>query len=119
MINGYLKQFLYTGWYSEATLYYNGYIYWGEAQFDATTKTNTFFVDKWEAENEDNTYYHSLLEADGTIEWTRVLEIEDRDLNLIKKRFLESPLFEGSTFWQVEKKIAWLDESTPYMKKNI
>ncbi len=32
MINGYAEQFLDTGWYSEATLYYNGYIYWHEAQ---------------------------------------------------------------------------------------
>lgn len=32
MINGHLVQFLDTGWYSEATLYFNGYIYWCEAQ---------------------------------------------------------------------------------------
>ena len=29
MINGHLVQFLDTGWYSEATLYFNGYIYIG------------------------------------------------------------------------------------------
>lgn len=110
MINGHLEQFLDTGWYTEATLFFNGYIYWCEAQFDEETKLICFFVDKWSAENEDNTYYHSILEADGTIQWNRVLEIKDKDIDLIKKIFLESPIFEGKTFWQVEKKLIWLEE---------
>ncbi len=58
MINGQLDQFLDTGWFSEATLYYNGFIYWCEVQSDLTTNTTTFFIDKWAVENEDNTYYH-------------------------------------------------------------
>ena len=62
MINGLLDQFLDTGWFTEATLFYNGFIYWCEAQSDLTTNTTTFFIDKWAAENEDNLYYHSLLE---------------------------------------------------------
>ena len=50
MINGLLDQFLDTGWYTEATLFYNGFIYWCEAQSDLTTNTTTFFIDKWAAE---------------------------------------------------------------------
>ncbi len=46
MINGNLEQFLDTGWYSEATLFLNGYIYWCEAQYDEKKQSNTFFVDK-------------------------------------------------------------------------
>lgn len=113
MINGSLEQFLDTGWYSESTLFYNGHIYWCEAQQDINTGINHFFVDKWAAENENNTYFHSVLEADGTLKWSRVFETENQDLDLIKKQFLEAPIFDGKTFWQVEKQIAWLDESAP------
>ena len=116
MINGLLDQFLDTGWFTEATLVYNGFIYWCEAQSDLTTNTTTFFIDKWAAENEDNLYYHSLLEPDGTLIWKRVFEISDTDMERIKQRFLEAPIFEGKTFWQVEKDIAWLDESQSIIK---
>ncbi len=117
MINGYLEQFLDTGWYTEATLYYNGYIYWCEAQYDNTAGISRFFVDKWAVENEGNTFYHSIFESDGTLEWNRVYEVENKDLDFIKKQFLEAPIFDGKTFWQVEKQIAWLEESTPISKE--
>jgi len=111
MINGNINQFLDTGWFSEATLYYNGYIYWLEAQ--STENESVFFIDRWKAHNEDNKYYHTITDMDGTISYDRVLEIHGTDLDLLKKQFLESTPFEGKTFWQVEKEIAWLDESTP------
>lgn len=115
MINGNLDQFLDTGWFSEATLYYNGYIYWLEAQTDDFE--SVFFIDRWKAQNEDNKYYHSILNNDGTLSYDRVLEIHGSNLDLIKKQFLEATPFEGKTFWQVEKEIAWLDESTPIQNK--
>ena len=37
-------------------------------------------------------------------------------MDRIKQRFLEAPVFEGKTFWQVEKEIAWLDEGQPIVK---
>jgi hypothetical protein len=108
MINGYTEQFLDTGWYSESTLFYNGCIYWHEAQ---TNDTETvFFVDCWKAENEGNLYFHSSLEPNGTLPFKRVLEIHGTDLELIKKQFLESPVYDGKTFREVEKELAWLDE---------
>lgn len=116
MKNGHLDQFLDTGWYSEATVYYNGYIYWCEAQCNAITNITTFFVDKWAVENEDNTYYHSILEVDGTLKWERVFETEGKDLELIKKHFLEANIFDGKSFWEIEKQLAWLEESTPISK---
>ena len=117
MINGYLEQFLDTGWYTEATLYYDGYIYWCEAQWDAQTDIIHFFVDKWLAENEDNTYYHSLLEPDGTLKWERIYELEDTDLDRIKKQFLLAPVFDGKVFWQVEKDVVWLEDGGPIIKQ--
>lgn len=110
MINGHIEQFLDTGWFSEATLYYNGYVYWLEAQTDEANIT--FFIDRWRAQNENNQFYHSILNQDGSLEWERVLEIQGTDLELIKKQFLESAVFEGETFWQIEKKVAWLDEGS-------
>ncbi len=111
MINGHAEQFLDTGWYSEATLYYNGYIYWHEAQ--TNDKETVFFVDRWKAQNEANVFYHSILQSDGILQWERILEIHDADLEKIKKRFLESAIYDGKSFWNVEKEIAWLDESDP------
>ena len=72
-----------------------------------------FIVDKWRAENEGNKYYHSILDTNGNRPWTRVYEDSDIDIDLIKKRFLESAIFDGKSFWQVESEIAWLDESSP------
>ena len=37
----------------------------------------------------------------------------DQDMDVIKKKFLEAPIFDGKTFWQVENEIAWLDEGKP------
>ena len=115
MINGYLDQFLDTGWFSESTLFYNGNIYWCEAQLDPDTGITTFYVDKW-AENENNTYYHSILEEDGTLKWNNAYEEKGKDLELIKKHFLEVPIFDGKNFWQVENQLAWLDEGNPIKK---
>ena len=111
MINGDTNRFLESGWYSEETFYYNGYIYWHEAQTDE--KDTVFFVDRWKALNENNLYYHSILESDGTLPCERVLEIHGTELEAIKKQFLESPIYEGKNFWEVESTLAWLDESNP------
>lgn len=113
MINGNLDQFLDTGWFSEAELYYKKHVYWCEAIYDETKKMHLFVVDKWLAENEDNKFYHSVIDDKGAIDWSRTYEDSDKDLELIKKRFLEAPIFEGKTFWQVESDIAWLEESNP------
>ena len=117
MINGYLAQFLDTGWYTEATLYYDGYIYWCEAQWNDQTDIIHFFVDKWLVEKEDDTYYHSLLETDGSLNWMRIYEIEDTDLDRIKKQFLKAPIFDGKSFWEVEKDVVWLEDGGPVIKQ--
>ena len=116
MINGRLEQFLDTGWYSESTLFYNDYIYWCEAQSSSSSDSITFFVDRWRAENENNVYFHSLLNSDNTLSWERVFEMEDTSLDRIKLAFLSAPLFEGKSFWDVENKLAWLEEGKPLHK---
>ena len=113
MKNGSLDQYLDTGWYSESTLFLNGYIYWCEAQYDSETNTNQFFVDRWRAENENDKYYHSVVDGNGKLEWQRVYTDSDPDLDAVKKRFLQAKIFDGKTFWEAESELAWLEESEP------
>ena len=117
MINGDLDQFLDTGWFTEATLFYNGYIYWCEGLRNSETGIMDFFVNKWEVENEDDTYYHTIIEKDGSMKWETVFEIEHKDMDFIKKQFLEAPIFDGKSFWQVEKRLAWLDDGGNVTRK--
>ena len=118
MINGNLEQFLDTGWFTDATLFLNGYIYWCESRFDENAKVSNFCVDKWKVQNEDNKYFHSILNSNGTLDWTRIYEDSYSDIELIKKRFLEATIFDGKTFWQVESELAWLDEAEPILKES-
>ena len=117
MINGYLDQFLDTGWHTDATLFYNGYIYWCEGLRNSETGIMDFFVNKWEVENEDDTYYHTIIEKDGSMKWETVFEMEHKDCDFIKKQFLEAPIFDGKSFWQVEKRLAWLDDGGNVTRK--
>lgn len=110
MINGSLEQFLDTGWFSEAELYLNGYVYWCEAEYDPACRTHTFHVDRWAAQCKDNQCYHSILEPDGSLKWTRILEITDTNIDRIKQRFLQEPIFDGKTFWQVEQELVWVED---------
>ena len=44
MINANLAQFLDTGWFNEATLYYQGYTYWCEGDVDKTRDKPVHFI---------------------------------------------------------------------------
>ena len=117
MINGNIEQFLDTGWFNEATLFYNGYIYWCESYYDFDKECSTFFIDKWAALNENNTLFHTLLNNKGKVEYERVFECSNKDMDYIKKMFLTSKIFDGKTFWEVEQEIAWLEEGNPIQYK--
>ena len=57
MINANLEQFLDTGWFSEATLYLNGYTYWCEGCWnEEREKPMHFFVYKYESVVVDKIY---------------------------------------------------------------
>ena len=106
MINASLEQFLDTGWFSDATLYYKGYVYWCEGCWDYNReKPMNFFVYRFPVKliNEDtfvrlNYEYEMLLDIYGYGE-------ED-----VKEEFLKAKIFEGKSFWEVEKELAWYDE---------
>ena len=110
MINGYLQQFLDSGWYMESTIYYNGYIYWCEASTNPDTNITRFFVDRWRATTFDNILYNEYHKNGKIVDYSTVYETYDEDMDILKKKFLEAPIFDGKSFWDVEKEIAWLDE---------
>jgi len=114
MINGRIQDFLDTGWYNEATLFYEGYVYWCEGFTDTDSQLSTFFVDRWAARTTDYVYYHEIRLPDGRLkDYQRIFEVSGNSMDEIKRTFLETPLFDGRTFWQVETKLAWLDEGAP------
>lgn len=119
MINADLEQFLDTGWFSEAEIRYKGYICWCEAQTDFETDITTFFVDRWEAINQDNTLYHSILEDDGTLVRKRIIEIKDKDFDLIKNQFFKAPIFDGKSFREAEPELAWLEDGGNIYRKDM
>lgn len=118
MINGNIEQFLDTGWFSEATLYYHGYTYWCEAQQN-DHKVSHFFVYRYPALNVNNEYCLRILEEDGTCMDEDVFDMIHPDLDLIKKTFLEAEIFEGNRFWDVESELAWLDDDGLIFRKDI
>lgn len=113
MINGNLEQFLDTGWYSESTLFYNGFIYWLEAD------GNRFFINKWRGEIDELFYCHEYRINDRKVDFSNVLEIVGDDLEDIKHTFLESTVFDEKTFWQIESEVIWSEESTPIVIKDL
>ena len=109
MKNGNLEQFLDTGWYTEAVLYYEGYVYWCEGTTDFETHVTIFMVERWRAKC-DGELYHQFVTTDGKlVDYSTVLKLVDSDMDKIKKDFLESPIFGGRTFWQAEKDVIWVE----------
>ena len=108
MINANLEQFLDTGWFNEATLYYNGYIYWCEGCWDnSKEKPMNFFVYRFPVKIVHEKYYERIV-TDVLYEY--VLDIWGYGETDIKEQFLKAKIFEGKSFWEVEKELAWYDE---------
>lgn len=108
MINENLEQFLDTGWYNEASLYYKGYVYWCEGFTEAGT--NTFFIVRWKAEKQNDVYYNSYVKDGRFVGCEKIFEIHGDDMDMLKRQFLEAPVFDSKNFWQAESEIVWLDE---------
>lgn len=110
MKNGNLSQFLDTGWYMESVVFYNGYVYWCEGTTSFDTNVTTFFVDKWRADCDGKLYHQFVTSAGDVVNYERVFETSETDMDEIKKRFLTAPIFDEQTFWDVENNLIWVDE---------
>lgn len=117
MINANLDQFLEYGWYTEATLYLSGYTYWCEGCYSyerEKEKRFHFFVYKYRSiivkGNDGETYTKRMIENNDVVDYSTVLDIFCENEEIGKQKFLESKIFDGKTFWEVENEIAWYDE---------
>lgn len=109
MINGNLSQFLDTGWWNaDATIYYNGHIYFFDSYFD-DDHTMHLRIMRWKARNVDNKTYEDVYDGNG--EWIDFSQIEMEAPNeeTLREKFLKAKIWDGKSFWEVEKELAWLD----------
>lgn len=111
MINANLEQFLDNGWYMEATLYLNGYTYWLEGcwTFEKPDKFH-YFIYKYRSIMIDETHTKRLIVDGDVAEYQELFNEYFDSEEQAKKVFFSLPIFEGKTFWEVEKEIAWYDE---------
>lgn len=112
------NQFLDTGWYSEAEIYYKGYIYWFEGGItDRITKKIRFFINKFKVslyEEDGETYYSIFLDEDNrVIEGSIIYEVFDVNFDDLKLMWMKEPIFEGKKFWEVEHELEWIEEGDP------
>ena len=112
MINGELEQFLDSGWYFEATLYYKGFVYWHAGYINSDTKIYSHFVDRWRASLVKEDYNLCIIyDIDGyLVDYERIFEISGNDFDLIKRQFLQAPIYDGKSFWEVEKDLVWVED---------
>ena len=118
MINGNIEQFLDTGWYSEANLYYHGNAYWCEAQWNDDGIPH-FFVYQYPALNINNDYCLRIIENDGKFQHKIVFDMVASDIDYIKMIFMKAEIFEGKNFWNIETDVAWLDDVGNIIRKDI
>lgn len=114
MINGNLEDFLISGWYSEATLYLNGYTYWCEGTFnDEREYRFHFWVYRYRStvyKRGDEIWTKRLIKDHDVVDYSTVFEAYSNDEEEVKQKFLSAEIFDGKNFWEVEKEIAWYDE---------
>ena len=114
MINANLEQFLDTGWFNEATLYYNGYTYWCEANWhEEKEKPMHFFVYKYRStifRDGERIWTKRLIENGSVVDYSTIFDVWGYGEEDVKIEFLKAPIFDGKTFWEVEKDLAWYDE---------
>lgn len=91
MINGNIDEFMDKLWSGEELIYtYNGKKYFSQGYITDDGKYR-FELQRWE--------------PDADILWkTEGLSNQDS-----LEAFLKEPLFDGKTFWEVEKEIEWVD----------
>ena len=115
MINADLDQFLSSGWYSEATLYLNGYTYWceGYVKGDGNNQKHHLFVSKFRTIVTNEIYTKRVMYNHENVGFEIVFEMDCDTEEELKEEFLKAKIFEGKSFWEVEQEIAWYDEDEP------
>jgi len=115
MINANLEQFLDNGWFNEATLYYDGHTYWCEGGFYGEDgRLIHFWVYRYKSDlfvnSEGKTYSKRHIENHDVVDYSTVFEISGKTEDEAREEFLKAKIFDGKSFWEVEKELAWYDE---------
>ena len=116
MINANLEDFLISGWYNyDATLYLNGYTYWCEGVIDPENNRKFhFWVYRYRSiihRKENGEIWTSRMIKDhDVVDYSTVLDVWGDSPDDVKPIFLSAKIFDGKSFWEVEKEIAWYDE---------
>ena len=118
MINGNLEQFLDNGWSHDCSLYYNGFVYYCSGRGYVNDKFE-FSVYRFRATTTDNIYYSKYILNGDLVDAEDLLSFKEKDAEIVKKKFLEAKIFDGKSFWEVEKEIMWLEEGTPIYIKSL
>ena len=109
MINGNLSQFLDTGWWNaDATIYYKDHIYFLDGAFNDKHQMQ-LSIRKWRAKNIDNKIYENVLDSNGNLIDYKEFKIEAATEEALREKFLKATIWDGKSFWEVEKELAWLD----------
>lgn len=73
-----------------------------------------FFVYKYRSviHNENGEIWMSrLIENGDVVDYSVVYDYYGYGENDVKEQFLKAKIFDGKSFWEVEKELAWYDES--------
>lgn len=109
MINGKLEQFLDTGWWNaDATIFYNNHIYFFEGYFDKEHHMYLRIL-KWKVENINNKSFKNILGPNGDFIDYDCIEMDATNEDELREKFLKSKIWDGKSFWEVEKELTWLD----------
>lgn len=112
MINANLEQFLDSGWYSGATLYYEGYTYVCEGWYENADNNNPMHlvVYKYKSIICEEKYTKVVCDGENTVDFEYIIDKDFKTSAEAKQKFLTSKIFDGKSFWEVESRIAWYDE---------
>ena len=116
MINANLEQFLDTGWFNEATLFYNGHTYWCEGFCEeGKDKPMHFFVYRYKSkifiDDNGKTWIKRVIENGDVADYSVAFDIRGQTEDEVKEQFLKTKIFDGKSFCEIEKEIAWYDET--------
>ncbi|MBQ7525984.1 MAG: hypothetical protein IJT09_06075 [Abditibacteriota bacterium] len=119
MINANLDTFIDYEWEHAVELFYKGYLYYCSGNFIGSIPIdkNKFYytVTRWKAVTHDNIIYHEYRIGNkngNVLGYEKLLDVEGA-YDDVKKKFFSAPIFDGKSFWEVEKEIAWLEQGEP------
>lgn len=59
--------------------------------------------------NINNETFENLLDKNGDLQEYKEIYMDGPNEEILREKFLKTPIWDGKTFWQVEKELVWLD----------